>query len=300
MIICPVTKRTIERVDNTYLVYNLIQSSDVFPPEIVDLIFKILFYNGCMILASGTIVEYETISKRSFTIFISFPFNIKNILEKKLLYPHLLSFIIHKNIKKIEVGSFYKCEYLKNINLSDNITYIGNNAYDSCKGLVSVNLPKNLKYLGDRVFMGCINLKELVLNENLEYICSFIAINSMIEEIILPKSVKVIDRYCFYNSNNLKSIKIQRKFKVNHLNQSYWDDKNDDYRVQNSNNNDFLVINIGAFWCNIINLEKISLPMSRDDITEFLWDTIFPKDTFNWNENIIDLGNGEREYVYTN
>lgn len=299
MFICPVTKRTIERIDNTYLVYNLIQHSNVFPPEIVDLIFKILFYNGCMVLASGTITNFNNICKRQFAIFISFPFNTKNILQKKLIYPHLLSFIIHKNIKKIDSDSFYKCEYIKNINLPSHILHISNNVFNSCKSLTSIKLPKNLKYLGDRVFMNCINLKNLVLNENLEYIGSFIAINSIIEEIILPKSLKVIDRYCFHNIENLKSIKIQKKFRVNHINHSYWDDKNEDYIVQNSNNNDFLIINTGAFWCNLIDLEKISLPMSRDDITVFLWDNIFPKDTFNWTENIIDLGNGEKEYIYT-
>lgn len=296
MIICPVTKRTIERVDNTYLVYNLIQSSDVFPPEIVDLIFKILFYNGCMILASGTIVEYETISKRQFTIFISYPFNTERVLKKKLIFPNLLSVIIHKNIKKIDTNTFYGSELLTNTGFHDDIIHINHNAFEGCRKIQEIELPKNLKYLGDRVFKNCINLKELVFNENLEYLGVFIIMNTQIEHIILPKSIKVIDRYCFNNSNNLKSIKIQRKFRVNHLNESYWDDKNDNYRV---NNNDVLVINTGAFWCNTINLEKISLHMSRDDITEFLWNHIFPKDTFNWNETIIDLGNGEREYVYT-
>ena len=50
MSICSITRRTIERVDNTYLIYNLIQDSNVLPSEIVDLIFEILFYQGCMIL----------------------------------------------------------------------------------------------------------------------------------------------------------------------------------------------------------------------------------------------------------
>ena len=113
MSICSITRRTIERVDNTYLIYNLIQDSNVLPSEIVDLIFEILFYQGCMILASGTITLFNNISKRKFAIFISYPYNNNSVLDNIITYPNLQSVIIHNNIKKIEINSFYNCQYMK-------------------------------------------------------------------------------------------------------------------------------------------------------------------------------------------
>lgn len=295
MFICPVTKRTIERVDNTYLVYNLIQHSNVLPPEIVDLIFRILFYNGCMILASGTITNFNNICKRQFAIFISFPYNTETVLKQELIYPNLLSVIIHKNIKKIDSNSFYNSQKMKEPIFPESIIHINHYAFESCKKFQRIVLPKNLKYLGDKVFINCINLKEIMFNDNIEYLGGYIIMNTQIEDIILPKSLKVIDRHCFYKCDNLKSIKILNKFKVNETHYSFWDEKKETYY---NGLDGFMIINTGAFWCNTHSLEKIILPLSREEITEKDWDSIFPKDTFNWTENIIDLGNGEKEYIY--
>ena len=60
----------------------------------------------------------------------------------------------------------------------------------------------------------------------------------------------------------------------------------------------YSIINLGAFWCNDSRLEKITLNIRKKRISEYLWNQIFPNDTYNWNESIIDLGNGGYRYSY--
>ena len=125
-------------------------------------------------------------------------------------------------------------------------------------------------------YLNCINLQEIIFNDKIEYLGGYIMMNTIIENIVLPKSLKVIDRYCFYKCENLKSIRILNKFKVNETYYSFWDEKKETYFYDQ---NGFMIINTGAFWCNTNSLEKIILPISRNDITEKDWDGIFPKDT---------------------
>ena len=103
----------------------------------------------------------------------------------------------------------------------------------------------------------------------------------------------------------LKSIKIENKFSINCNDIQFWDDKNDDYIIQEHlsvikkpETNNILIIHQGAFYCNNDNLEKIIIYKSRKEIGEDNWNYIFPKDTFYWNENII-LKDGFDEYIYT-
>lgn len=299
MYVCPNVRKTINRVNNTYLIYNIIHNSGKLPPEIVEYIFSIIFLNGCAILYDGTIVDTNINRNRGLIIFISYAFNTERVLKQELIFPNLLSVIIHNNISKIETNTFYGSELLTNPGFHDNITHISHYAFHGCKNLTTIELPKNLKKLGEKAFANCVNLKEIKFNDNIQYLGEYIIMNTKVENIELPKSVKVIDRFCFLRCEGIKSIKIHNKFRVNDMIHSYWDDKNDDFRLNNEeNNNEFMVINTGAFWCNNIELRKISLPMSRIEITEPMWNQIFPKDTYRWNEIIVDLGNGEKEYNY--
>jgi hypothetical protein len=268
------------KTNNTHLIYNILIESKILPVEIINYIFNIMFDNGCAILYDRTILNEN-----------------ENNFSQQYYYPNLLSVMIPKNILSLDKCAFLGNKYLKNPNFHDDILRISHSAYENCDKISEITLPKNLKYLGDKVFKDCFNLTKFTLNENIQYLGQYILMNTKIEYLEIPKTIKVIDRLCFSDMSHVKHINILGNFRINDLKHSYWDDKNDEY-VLNMDEG-YSIINLGAFWCNDSKLEKITLNIRKKRISEYLWNQIFPKDTYNWNENIIDLGNGIYRYSYT-
>ena len=71
------------------------------------------------------------------------------------------------NVKGIEKHAFNDTrnqtngKILKNVTISEGITYIGDFAFNNCTNLVSLKLPNSLTSLGDQTFIGCTNLKTI-------------------------------------------------------------------------------------------------------------------------------------------
>ena len=59
------------------------------------------------------------------------------------------------------VGGFYGCTGLKEIELPNTVTNIGDRAFQDCTELVNVNMPSNIKKIGEYAFSGCHKLLKL-------------------------------------------------------------------------------------------------------------------------------------------
>jgi len=96
---------------------------------------------------------------------------------------HVELVILPDTVKTINLGAFAECKKLKNVIMSDNITYIGRSAfYDS--GLTSVRLPSRLEVISSSAFGMC---------KDLDYI-------------VMPKSVVDIGDGAFYKCLNISHI----------------------------------------------------------------------------------------------
>lgn len=92
-------------------------------------------------------------------------------------------------VKELGYGCFYKCEKLKNISLSKNLTYIPQSAFSGCTDLKSIKLP-----------------------DNVTEICDYSFHKTNIESIKLPKKLNYFNIDAFYNSP-LKKLKIDKNNK---------------------------------------------------------------------------------------
>ena len=67
------------------------------------------------------------------------------------------------NITDIGAFSFYKCTYLKNIELPEGITSIGQTAFQFCSSLEHITLPSTITSIGMGVFSNSENLKSMTI-----------------------------------------------------------------------------------------------------------------------------------------
>ena len=113
---------------------------------------------------------------------------------------------IPNSVKYIQGNAFTKTGITK-ISIPKTVKEIGNNAFSQCYFLESVYFSEDSKCkLGDYMFYECTNLKILKLPENIDIIpCGFLS-ETGIESLELPKSVKTISSYAFFNCSNLKKI----------------------------------------------------------------------------------------------
>lgn len=133
-----------------------------------------------------------------------------------------------KGLLNIGEGAFIKCTALSGTLDFNNVSHIGGHAFGwtniskviintpdfnggylaftNCTNLVTADLK--VKKLGIQMFIHCSNLKNVILYEGLEEIpddCFKYCVS--LTDIVLPRSVKIINDYAFYDTN-LKTIKM--------------------------------------------------------------------------------------------
>nr|WP_081794759.1 leucine-rich repeat domain-containing protein [[Eubacterium] cellulosolvens] len=170
---------------------------------------------------------------------VSLPSGITEIGENTFEYCDKLSEInIPDTVTSIGENAFFRCFKLSEINIPDTVTSIGGYAFGDCP-LKTIKLPPYLEYLGDyafrdteltsvtlppvknlgdSIFEGCDYLKKAVIEEGNTRISarmfwSWQAVwelypRSVLEEVVLPKSLETIEENAFYGCIKLKKINI--------------------------------------------------------------------------------------------
>ena len=87
------------------------------------------------------------------------------VIGKSAFYncSNIESILLPSSITSLDEKAFYSCRKLKNINITDAITYMGNSVFELCSSLESITFPKNIKIIPKKCFFGCYQLKEIIL-----------------------------------------------------------------------------------------------------------------------------------------
>ena len=114
-------------------------------------------------------------------------------------------------VETVELGNsidfsatFKNCTHLREINLPDGITSIGNNAFQGCTNLALTVLPNGITSIGGFAFQGCTNLTLTVLPDGITSIgnyafssCTNLALT------VLPNGITNIGSSAFRDCTNL-------------------------------------------------------------------------------------------------
>lgn len=116
-----------------------------------------------------------------------------------------------------DVGSpFYKYKQdIKNVTISDDVTYIGENAFAYCENLENINLPDGLTIISYGCFKGCKSLKKISIPESVTKLGLSVFNNcEQLTNIKLPDNLKEIDSSAFNGCTNLIDIAIPESVEV--------------------------------------------------------------------------------------
>lgn len=175
---------------------------------------------------------------------ISIPSQVKYLGQKAFSHCSALQTIDISNtqISVIENELFDECESIESISLPNNTTSVGNYAFRGCKKLLSINIPESVDKIGinpfvksgvseiilnnsvykliDGILYGC-NGKEivsvlttanktLIVPEGVETICQeAFAGNSIIEEVVCPTTLRIIDKKAFAGCSSLQKVNLE-------------------------------------------------------------------------------------------
>ncbi|MBO4910095.1 MAG: leucine-rich repeat protein [Lachnospiraceae bacterium] len=119
----------------------------------------------------------------------------KNAAETKTYQDKTTKIIIEDGVTSIGGFTFYGFKALEEIDISDDVTYIGSNAFnpniDYAESLKNLKLPSKLKKIGTGCFRNNLGFTEL----------------------IIPDSVESIGDYSFCNCRGLTKVKLSSKIK---------------------------------------------------------------------------------------
>ena len=98
-------------------------------------------------------------------------------------------------------------ESIKSVELSSNVTIIGDWAFAYCSSLTSITLPTGVTSIGNYAFHGCSSLTSLTLPTGVTSIGESAFSNcSSLTSITLPEGVTSIGNYAFYGCSSLTSL----------------------------------------------------------------------------------------------
>ena len=114
--------------------------------------------------------------------------------------------VISSGITSVGVGSFYNCKNLKTVEVASSVTRIGSGAFQNCKNLSSVQLESGLITIGNASFRFCGSLSSITIPKTVTTIGFDAFLETSLEEIIIPPSVKEIGQSAFAVNRNLVSV----------------------------------------------------------------------------------------------
>ena len=126
-------------------------------------------------------------------------------------YCNIKKVVIPKTVKSIDEGCFFGCDKLKSVKFKrTKPMYIWNYCFSECEKLKYAEYPvlKN-KYCGVGIFDECPTLKKIKVKSGVKIVPWLAYGNKAFKEVIIPKSVKKIDKNLGYHYSGKKKTAVK-------------------------------------------------------------------------------------------
>ena len=114
---------------------------------------------------------------------------------------------VHPSVTVIPDNAFYYRNKLKEIELCEGLTEIGNHAFYSCESLKHVNIPSTVKTIGAMTFCGA-PLQTLYLPDSVESIGEYAFAHDRFPNVRIPPLVTTIEARMFFNCSSMFSAEL--------------------------------------------------------------------------------------------
>ena len=114
---------------------------------------------------------------------------------------------LSSNVTSIGDWAFAYCSSLTSITISEGVTSIGESAFMDCSSLTSITLPTGVTSIGNYAFHGCSSLRSITLPTGVTSIGNYAFHGcSSLRSITLPTGVTSIGNYAFQGCSSLTSV----------------------------------------------------------------------------------------------
>ncbi len=135
--------------------------------------------------------------------YVYLPNTLESIPDKMFFNSTIKSIKIPSKVKEIGERAFYQCGSLETVDMTDApLKTFGAYAFAECRRLSTINLPKTLEIIPEYAFY-CVGGGDYYSNYGDRLYDKY---NSSCKKIVIPNSVKRIEKYAFANFSNLTSI----------------------------------------------------------------------------------------------
>ncbi len=211
-----------------------------------------------------------------------------------------MAFMGAKNLGRIEMSNnitaigekcFYDCQSLKEITLSNDLVSLSDGAFAYCEQLEKIEGGESLETIGSEAFIGCSSLKNLQFLSNVKHINSLaFAYCSSIEEFEMLESIQTFYWDALYGCDNLSTLTVSTCI----LSDSY--DKGGKVLLSLGGANiENLIIKEGFTSIDVIrggeNIKNISLPNSLTIIEDYALTNLSSLQSINL-ENVTEIEDG--------
>jgi len=103
--------------------------------------------------------------------------------------------------------AFSQCNFLYEINLSNDVAEIGDFAFENCENLSLITIPSALSKINNGTFWFCVSITFVAIPDRVRTISSLSFNNcSRLASAVIPESVETIEEYAFNSCSRLEKI----------------------------------------------------------------------------------------------
>lgn len=118
----------------------------------------------------------------------------KKLGKEGFAYSEIRNIELPETLCIVGKGAFRECKNLKKVVFPESIKKIDKDVFIGCRKLEKVKLPSNIKVIDKNTFMNCPSLRKIVLPDKIQIIKSGAFKNCGFTKLIIPKSVKKIEK----------------------------------------------------------------------------------------------------------
>ena len=115
------------------------------------------------------------------------------------------------------------CSAMTKVTLPDTLTSIGDYAFEDCTGLTAITIPASVTFIGNNAFQNAVRLKDVYISDLASYcqihmysmlsspLCSYGRLHcngKLVENLVIPASVKELGDYAFLGCSSFTSVTI--------------------------------------------------------------------------------------------
>ena len=209
--------------DNLFAFCNGIENVDI-PDTVTDIgsgaFFKCSQLKRVKISDSVTTINYDTFSRCTNLSDVILSESLVEINDNAFWGCAITELILPEYVEKIGGGAFRDCSELSSVKLSRSLKQLDSYAFGNCGKLTYIEIPTKITISNDDSFYNgwttaynkhgafaeCNNLKKAVIQDGATVIVNNLFANTSLEEVVIPSSLREIEKKAFYNCAKLSNI----------------------------------------------------------------------------------------------